>query len=99
MKYSRWLWHALITVSAVCVGILTFMEILSPLRSLVTLWFLFICPGMAVVGLLRIEEQWVKLVLAVALSLAIDAVVAAVMVYTHLWLPKWGLVGLIPWLP
>jgi len=54
-------------------------------------WFLFLCPGMAFVRLLRVGESLTELTLALALSLAINAIVAITMLYTGTWSPKWGL--------
>jgi hypothetical protein len=50
---------------------------------------------MALVRLLQIEEPMTEVTLAVALSLALDALVAGTMLYTGVWSPPWGLMLLI----
>jgi hypothetical protein len=60
-----------------------------PLRALVVLSFLFLCPGMAFVRLLRLKDTWAEWTLAIALSLAIDALVAIFILYVGLWSPIW----------
>lgn len=82
MKYF---WPAIIIVSCLVVGFVTFLDIQSPLRAVAAFWFLLICPGMALVRLLHIEELLVELTLAIALSLSLDAVVSSVLVYTRTW--------------
>ena len=80
-----WLWPAIIALSGVATAALAFTESLSPLRAVVALWFLVICPGMAFVQLLRLRDVLVEIAIAVALSLAIDTIVASVMLYAGAW--------------
>ena len=63
-----------------------------PLRALAVLGFLVLCPGMAFVRLLRLKDAWAEWTLAIALSLAIDALVATFILYVGLWSPTWILV-------
>jgi hypothetical protein len=80
-------WAVALTGSAcAAAGAVHFLPPGSPWRLAVVLWFLTCCPGMAVVRLLRLE-QLALWVLAVATSLALDLVVAAVMMYAGLWDP------------
>ena len=95
MTRLLWLWHAIIVTSAIGVGLLTFGDIESPVRPLIALWFLCVCPGMAWVRVLHLKERLAEWTLAVALSLALDAMVAGTMLYAGAWSPKWGLVVLI----
>jgi uncharacterized membrane protein len=92
---SSWIWPAIIMVSAIGTGTLVIADILPPIRHLLSLWFLLVCPGMAYVRLLPIRDSLTQWTLAVALSLAMDTVVAAFMLYTGNWSPDWGLVALI----
>ncbi len=95
MRRSAWLWPAAIISSSIVVGILTFADIESPLRPVISLWFLFICPGMAIVRLVGVDEMVVELTLAVAVSLALDTLVPLVMLYAGWWSPKGSLGVLI----
>jgi uncharacterized membrane protein len=89
------LWAAIIGVSALGVCLVTFGEIQSPLRPLIALWFLFVCPGMALVRLLRLRERLTEVTLAIALSLVMDAIVSVIMLYMGMWSPNSALVVLI----
>lgn len=95
MTRSIWLWPIIIICSAAGIGLLVFGDVASPIRPALALWFLLICPGMALVRLLGIKDVGNELTLAVALSLAIDSVLAIVMAYARLWSPQWGLSVLI----
>jgi hypothetical protein len=59
----------------------------SPLRTVLVVWFLAVCPGLAVIGLLRLADPWIQAAATTALSFAIDMLVAAVLSYADLWSP------------
>ena len=88
-------WPAVIIVSALAAGVLTITDSASPARPLIALWFLCVCPGMAFVRLLRLGEGLTEMTLAIALSLAMDVIVAGVLLYAGVWSPRWGLIVLI----
>ncbi|HEX9373948.1 MAG TPA: hypothetical protein VF897_23245 [Roseiflexaceae bacterium] len=92
---APWLWPAAILLSALGAGLVVFGDVQSPLRPAIALWFLAICPGMAFVRLLRIRDTLTELTLAIALSLALDAIIAGAMAYARAWSPTWGLAVLI----
>lgn len=89
MKY--WLWLLIIIGSAIAVAGVTFIPALANLstglRLCVSLWFLIICPGMAFVPLLRLSNAGDEWTLAIAISLALDTLVAEFMLYTERWSP------------
>ena len=70
-------------------------DIGSPIQAMVAFWFLLICPGMAFVRLLRIEERLIEVTVAIALSIALDTIVSETMVLTKRWAPEWALFLLI----
>lgn len=84
---SSWLWPAIIILSAGATSFVTFVVPASPLRPIVVMWFLCVCPGIALVGLLRLNEPVVEWTLAVALSFAIDAMVGSIQLYAGRWSP------------
>jgi hypothetical protein len=92
---SPWAWPAIIIVSNISISLLVFGEFLPPVRPLMSFWFLLVCPGMAYVPLLHIRDGPVEWTLAIAVSLAIDAIVATFMVYTGNWSPNGGLIALM----
>ena len=67
----------------------------STLRTLAVVWFLSFCPGMAIVGLLRLRDAWLTLALVPALSFSIDVGVGAVLSYTGLWSPSVAILILV----
>lgn len=92
---SLWVWPAIIIVSTAAVGFVTVAEVEAPARPVIALWFLLICPGMAFVRLLRIQDGFAEWTLAIALSLAFDTVVAGTQLYAGVWSPEGGLLALI----
>lgn len=84
---SSWLWPIIIILSAGAASLVTFVIPTSPMRPIVVMWFLCICPGMALVRLLRLHEPVVEWTLAVATSFAIDAIVAGIQLYAGRWSP------------
>jgi hypothetical protein len=82
-----WLWPVIIIFSAIATALFTFMFPETPLHPIVVMWFLFICPGMMLVRFLRLNELVVEWVLALALSLALDAIVSGIVLYTAKWSP------------
>jgi len=73
----------------------TLTDIALPSRALIAVWFLLVCPGMAFVRLLQLQDQASEWTIAIALSLALDAAVAIIMVYGGIWSPDSGLRALI----
>ncbi len=88
-----WLWPAIIILSAIAAGLVTFVFTSTALRPMIVMWFLFVCPGMAVVGFFRLGDV-VKWTLAVALSFAIDGIVAGIVLYAGRWSPT-GILGIL----
>jgi uncharacterized membrane protein len=95
MTVPHWVWPAIITASAIVIGVLVFGEVASPIRPIVTVWFLTFCPGIALVRLLRLREVWAEVTLAAAVSLSLDVGVASMLLYSGYWSPKLGLAILI----
>lgn len=87
----RYCWPLVIAVSGIAVALTMFAGFGSPLRPIVVIWFLTVCPGMALVRMLPIKDGLTEFTLGIAVSLAMDALLAEVMVYTKLWSSAWAL--------
>lgn len=72
-------------------GLLVFAQVETPARLWVATWFMLVCPGMAFVPLLRLHDPAAEWSLAVALSLALNMIVAMVLLYAGRWSPEWAL--------
>jgi hypothetical protein len=83
-------WPVVIIVPTVAVTLLWLAGIAGPLRVLLAFWVLLVCPGMAIVGIFGVRDIITRLVAAVALSLAIDCLIAMAMVYRVGWSPEGG---------
>jgi hypothetical protein len=89
------LWPTVILISAAAAGYVTFAQVESVVRPVVTLWFLLLCPGMAFVQLLRLGDRVAELSLALALSLALNMLLAGAMLYSGMWSPQASLLIII----
>ena len=67
----------------------------SPLRVVAVVWFLTVCPGLALVGLLGLYDRWLALAIVPALSFALDVFVGGILSYTGLWSPAAGILILV----
>jgi hypothetical protein len=91
---SRWLW--LLVIAASAAGTAWPLPDLPVLKQVVSVWFVLVCPGMAVVRALGFQDHdAVMWTLAVALSLTIAAIVAATMLYAGTWSTSSALRALI----
>ncbi len=91
MNRASWRWVAILLAVLANVGY--FADLAAPTRQLTILPFLLMGPGIALIRLARIRGVIPALVLAVALSLALDTLVAEAMLYTA-WSPGAALVVL-----
>jgi hypothetical protein len=94
MKSSS-LWSLLIVLFAIAAGIFAFAVTDTQVRSAVVLGFLVICPGMMLVRFIRLREPLFEWVLALALSLAVDAIVVGILLYAGRWSPTSAFVILL----
>jgi succinoglycan biosynthesis transport protein ExoP len=83
---------ALIVIGGAIALLLEFADVKTTLYTVVTLLFLGFGPGASFVWLVQSMELPVKIMASIALSLAIEAAIAQVMIWSHVWSPKAGLV-------
>lgn len=55
------------------------------LTTVPLLWFLAVCPGLGYVHLLGMDDAMRRWTITIALSLALDALVAEALLYTHMY--------------
>jgi len=84
---SNLLWLTIIIYSVVAAGLVTFVFTDTIVRPVIVFWFLLVCPGMIVVRFLHLKEPVVEWTLSIALSFAIDAIVAAIQLFAGRWSP------------
>ncbi len=87
VAWLTWLWPSIIILSAISVGLVTFVLPDTVVRPALAMWFLFVCPGMTVVRFFRFAETVIEWMLALALSFAIDAFVSGILLYAGWWSP------------
>lgn len=77
----------MIILSIVAASLVTFIFPGLAVRPIFLMWFLFICPGMVVVRFFQLEHPMIEWSLALALSIAIDAFIAGILLYAGWWSP------------
>jgi uncharacterized membrane protein len=80
-------WPLVLTLSAAAAVTLELAHVHGIARIVVGFWFLFVCPGMALVRLLRLTDRLGELVVAVGASLALEMILATVALYAGVWSP------------
>lgn len=78
-------WPAVIIIMGSIASACVLLDVQSPLRAIVVLSFLLVCPGMAYIQLLKLHEIYAEWTLAIALSIALNILVSTVILYIGLW--------------
>jgi len=86
----------IVVIGVLLVGTILFGQVpggsaFGTVRAAFTLGFLGIAPGLGVMGLFRLDDLLLELSLAVALSLALETIVAMAMLLIGDWVPSTGL--------
>ena len=89
MKLS---WPVVIILSALAASLVNFVFPDLVERPIIVMWFLCVCPGMMLIRFFQLKEPVTEWTLAIALSLAIDAAVAGIQMYSGHWSPPITLV-------
>jgi hypothetical protein len=76
-------WFLVIVASTVAAIIATMAATGNAWSMVPLLWFLAVCPGMPFVRMLRPADPVQRWIAAIGLSMAIDAIVAEVLLYTR----------------
>jgi Mrp family chromosome partitioning ATPase len=93
-RADGWL-AASIAIGGAITLLLALTDASTVLRPVVTLLFLGFAPGAAFVWLLRDVDLPAKIVVSIALSLAIDIMTAQAMIWLRAWSPTAGLVAVV----
>jgi len=79
------LWPGIVMSSTVAMIVVTIIGLGPPIAPAVALWFVFVCPGLPYVRLLELREPLNEFLLAIALSLSIEAVVSLLLLWSSAW--------------
>ncbi len=88
-------WPAAITAWAMAALVAMASAQPSLFRQVVVFSFMLFCPGVAFVRLLDVKDFLPALALVLALSMALDTLVAETMVLAHAWSPLAGQIVLV----
>jgi hypothetical protein len=88
-------WAVVIVLSTILVTVVTVIGAPEIIRGPITVWFVVICPGMAIARLMGLARPLAEAMLAFALSLALAGLVPSVFLYLGAWSPGWSLFVLV----
>lgn len=74
-------WPVLLVGSTALVAVAAALGGASPARTLAVIWFIGVCPGMALVRGTRAADGWAGVALGTGLSLALGLLVAGALLY------------------
>jgi uncharacterized membrane protein len=86
------IWPLVLLISTAAVLLAAFLSWMSPLRALITLWFMVVCPGMALLRVFGLRLPVSGWALAIAFSLALDTAVGIALLYAGKWSWQTGLI-------
>jgi len=85
MRRLPLLWPLVIVLSALAAGLVNFVTPSMEGHPIIVMWFLFVCPGMALVRFFQLNESIAQWSLAIALSFTLDALVSGIQMYAGRW--------------
>ena len=87
----RDLWdHAatpIVLTVTICVLVFSGLETGGRVRTVVALFFVLVCPGLAIARLLQLSSALAELTLAVGLSIALAGLTSGAFLYANAWSP------------
>ena len=83
MAQRHLVWPAVLLLATVAVSTVTYLGVWPSARPVAALPFLLLCPGLAWARLLRVTPPLNEVLLGIALSLALDTIVATALLYAH----------------
>ena len=87
-------WPVVIVASTALMGLLVAADAGGPIRLLVTFWFMFFCPGLAIVPLFWTRSRGEEMVLAFAVSIILDTILATAIIEVANLSPTSGFITL-----
>ncbi len=78
-------WPGIVAASTVVMTVVVALGLGPPIAPIIAFWFVFVCPGLPYVRLLDLREPLTEVLLAIALSLSIEAVVSLILLRGSAW--------------
>jgi hypothetical protein len=85
--HDRWLRPVIVLASGAALGAVIVTGAGAPWRTILALWFVLVCPGASLVGVLGLRDRLVELGLVAPLSLALVTLTSVALFYGGIWSP------------
>ncbi|HEY5988415.1 MAG TPA: hypothetical protein VIV12_18860 [Streptosporangiaceae bacterium] len=83
----RWLRPALVLVPGAALIAVIATGVGAPWRTILALWFVIVCPGASLVGVLGVRDRFVELVVIAPLSMTLVTLTSVALFYGGIWSP------------
>ncbi len=80
-------WPGVVAASTVAMTVVVTLDLGPPIAPIIALWFVGVCPGLPYIRLLGLREPLTVVLLAIALSLSLQAVVSLALLRGSTWTP------------
>jgi hypothetical protein len=82
---ARWLRPGIVLFSVAALVLVIAAGVGSPWRTILALWFVLVCPGASVVGILGLGDRFVELSLIAPVSLVVVTLTSVALFYGGVW--------------
>ncbi len=86
--HDRWLRPGIVLASGTALVTVIATGIGAPWRTILALWFVLVCPGVSLVGVLGLRDRLVELGVVAPLSLALVTLTSVALFYGGVWSTK-----------
>ena len=94
-KAPVWAWPVIVMLSVAVAVLARVTPIGDAGRAIAEGWFLLVCPGIALVPLLQLDDLLTQYSMVVVVSLALDALIPTILLISGVWSPTLALSVLI----
>lgn len=85
--HATWSRSVMVLASAAALAMVVATGAGAPWRMLFALWFVLVCPGASLVGVLGLRDRFVEIAVVAPLSLAVVALTSIALFYGGVWSP------------
>ena len=87
-RVADWLRPTIVLVSVAFLLTMIASGVGAPWRMIFALWFVLVCPGVSLVGVLGLRDRFVEMVVITPLSLAVVTLTSLALFYGGVWTPR-----------
>lgn len=94
-QHSQEVWAYFVLIASAVTILMVLLNSPSVARAMIVFGFLLFVPGWSFIRILRMDNPIIEWTLAIALSLALNTLVAMILIYTNAWSAQLGVIVLV----